>query len=557
MGLFNSEMTPAKAIEALGSDKEVKVEKGAEFLLNEGTNAVPIMIEHLQTNVSQAARSKRHQQTATKIYELLCRLEIPADLCPAFIKVLMSAPENPDLSLFNLNEMPAYVIENSYGFLSDTLQDGDPGSKKKTVPFLEQIGLPVSILPVLGSLLTRDSGFAEEALVLIQKVEGDLSPVSDPLYSMLDLYPLGDLAVKTIPELGDRLPPNIGVLDKYLSDYNSMAQKRAVKVAVPLAEYNNAVYALLKKAILADESGRAYILEALEKKESLLPNQMDLIWMILNNTDSQLTEERGMKFFGRTESQIRPLVLHYSQKGERDEIICALKCIRYMKGESARICAELLFVYLNDDALLFDTAGYPVFSYLAGLLKENCPEAPTTPALAKKMRDYCVRENMETPTEVMALLGPEDLADVIEWSFKRIFDSYGIGYTAEYANEMMAGISELVGFEKATLVSFIKAIGYSYSFDSAENKPVLAHKDTAAAINRLRAVNTPATCNLLHLVSRKKDITLSQKDATGAEVSSVRLSFEEHRRLAIDELERRGFPSYAPVNYLKVQKPHY
>jgi len=218
---------------------------------------------------------------------------------------------------------------------------------------------------------------------------------------------------------------------------------------------------------------------------------------------------------------------------------------------------ELLSVYLNDDTLLFETAGYPVFSYLAGLLKENCPEAATTPALAKKMRDYCVRENLETPTEVMALLGPEDLADVIEWSFKRIFDSYGIGYSTGYADEMMAGISELVGFEKATLISFIKAIGYSYSFDSSENKPVLAHKDTAAAINRLRAINTPATCNLLHLVSRKKDITVSQKDATGAEVSSITLSFEEHRRLAIDELERRGFPSYAPVNYLKVQKPHY
>jgi len=557
MGLFNSEMTTTKAIEALGSDKEAKVEKGVEFLLNEGTNAVPIMVEHLQTIVSKAAQSKKHRQAAVKLYEILCRLEIPADLCPNFIQVLMSAPENPEFNLFDLNEMQAVVIENSYEFLAGTLQDGDPASKKKTVPFLERIGLPVSILPVLGSLLTRDSGFAEEALVLIQKTEGDLSPVSNSLYSMLDLYPLGDSAVKTIPELGSRLPPNIEILDKYLSDFNSMAQKRAVKVAVPLAEYNNSVYTLLKKAILADESGRTYILEALEKKDSLLPSQMDLVWTILNNTDSPLTEERGMKFFGRIDAQIRPLVRHYSRSGDQTEIICALKCIRYMKGEGPRICMELLEVYLNNDTLLFDTAGYPVFPYLAGLLKENCPETATTPALAKKMRDYCVQKNLETPTEVMALLGSDDLADVIEWSFKRIFDSYGIGYTAEYADEMMAGISELVGFEKATLISFIKAIGYSYSFDSSENKPVPVHKETAAAINRLRAINTPATCNLLHLVSRKKDITVSQKDATGAEVSSIKLSFEEHRRLAIDELERRGFPSYAPVNYLKVQKPHY
>lgn len=554
MGLFNSEMTPAKAIEALGSDKEAKVENGVEFLLNAGTEAVPAMVEHLQPIVSNAAKSKKHQQAAIKLYEILCSLEISADLCPIFVKTLMNAPGNLE---FDLNKMPAYIIENSYEFLAGVLRDADPASKKKAVPFLEKIGLPNSILPVLGSLLTRDSGFAEESLILIQKVEGDLSPVSDFLYSMLDLYPLGDLAVKTIPELGERLSPNIAVLDKYLSDFNSMAQKRAVKVAVALAEYSPSVYALLEKAILTDESGRSHILETLEKKESLLPNQMDLVWMILTNTDSQLTKERGMKFFGRIESKVRPLVLYYCQNGDQNEIICALKCIRYMKGEGPRICSELVSIYLADDALLYGTAGYPAFPHLAGLLKENRSHTQQEAALAKKIRDYCVREDLNTPTEVMALLGPEDLADVIEWSFKRIFDSYGIGYTVGYADEMMAGISELVGFEKATLLSFIKAIGYSYNFDSAENKPVISHKDTAAAINRLRSVNTPATGNLLHLVSRKKDLTVSQKDAAGEEISSFRLSFEEHRRLAIDELERRGFPAYAPVNYLKVQKPHY
>lgn len=554
MGLFNSEMTPAKAIEALGSDKEAKVEKGAEFLLGAGASAVPIMIEHFQSIVPQAGRSKKHHQAASRLYDLLCLSEIPEALCSDFIQTLMSTPDNLE---FDLDELPIGVIENSYGYLAVVLQDGEPDDKKKTVPFLKKIALPAAVLPVLGSLLTRDSGFAEEALILIQRVEGDLSPVSEELYAMLDLYPLGDLAVKTITELGDRLPPNIEVLDKYLSDFNSMSQKRAIKAAVPLAEHNSAIYALLEKAILADESGRSHILETLEKKDSLLPDQMDLVWLILLHSDSQLTEERGMKFFGRIEGKARPLIFHYAQNGSRDEIICALKCIRYMKSEGPRLCMELLSVYLDDDVLLFDTAGYPAFSYLAGLIKENCADAPTASALAKKMRDYCVRENLDTPTEVMALLGPEDLADVIEWSFKRIFDSYGIGYTAAYADEMMSGISELVGFEKATLISFIRAIGYSFSFDSAENKPAIVHKETAAAINRLRSVNTPATCNLLHLISRKKDIDVSQTDATGAVTASFTLSFEEHRRLALEELERRGFPAYSPVNYLKAQRPQY
>ncbi|MCL2862663.1 MAG: hypothetical protein FWE54_00990 [Methanimicrococcus sp.] len=554
MGLFNSEMTTMKAIEALGSDKETKVVKGTEFLLNEGAEAIHVMIVQLQIFVSNAANSRKQRQAALNLYGLLCRPDfvIPAELCPTFVETLMNAPAVLE---YNLNEMPAYVLENSYSFLANTLWEAEPATKKKTIPFFERLGFPETMLPVLGVLLTNESGFAEESLLLIQKVEGDLTPVSGPVYAMLDLYPLGDSAVKAIPEFGARLPPNMEILQKFLLDFNSMVQKRAVKAAVPLARQNTAVYALLEKAISADESCRSHILENLEKEETVLPSQLDLIWMILMTTDSQLTAERGMKFFGRIESKVRPLVLYYCKNGDQNEIICALKCIHFMKEEGVRICTELITAYLADDTLLYETAGYPSYSYLASLLKEYCPTAPAVSTLAKRMRDDCVSKSRDTPTEVMALLAPEDLADVIEWSFKRIFDSYGIGYTAEYADEMMAGISDLVGFEKATLLSFIKAIGYSYSFDSAENQPVIAHKDTAAAINRLRSVSTPATGNLLHFVSRKKDISVSHKDASDAEVSSFKLSFEEHRRLAIDELERRGFPTYAPVNYLKVQKP--
>ena len=553
MGLFNSEMTPGKAVEMLGSDKEAKVEKGMEFFTASGNAQVPFMIESFQSVVSQAARSKKHQAGALNLYRLLCTADIPADMCSAFLKALTGAPKDLE---FDLSCLPLYVIENGYAALESLLLTGDLEQKKKTIPFLEMIPLTPSVLSVLSSLLNRESGFAEDALDLISSADcADLSPVSDALYKMLDLYPLGDSVMKVIPELGSRLPPNVKILEKYLGDFNSMVQKRAVKVAVPLAEEHGDIYELLKNAILADESGRAYILEALEKKEHISPRQMDLVWLVLVHSSSQLTEERGMKFFARLGDPIRPLVLYYAQNGTSKEIICALKCIGYMREAGARICAELLSVYLNDDSLLFETAGYASFSYIASLMKQHCSHDKTASALAKKMRDYCVSHELETPTEVMALLGPEDLADVIEWSFKRIFESYGIGYTLTYVDDMMAGISNLVGFDKAILNSFIKAVGYTYSFDSNENQPTLSHKDTAAAINRLRSVNTPATCNLLHLVSRKRDLDIVQTDSNGTVISSFKLSFEEHRKLALDELERRGFPAYLPTNYLKIQRP--
>ncbi|MBZ3935443.1 hypothetical protein [Methanimicrococcus blatticola] len=554
MGLFNSEMTPQKAVEALSSDKQEKIDKGIEFLQAGGPEMLPFMVEKFQTIVPQAARSRKHATVAERLYDLLCSADLPAELCTPFVEALINAPDNLE---FSLDKLPAAVVINSYSFLEATIRDADVETKKKVVPFFDKIHLPPTILPILASFLNRESGYAAEALVLIPQVDGDLSPVSDALYNMLDLYPLGDNAAESILEMRGRLTPNIEKLDKYLMDFSSQVQKRAIRVAVPLAEDNSAVYALLEKSILADESARVHTLEALEKKEILRPDQMDLVWMILVNSTSPLTEERGMKFFGRIEKSVRPLILHYAQNGTSQEIARAFTCISFMKEEGPRVCKELLGVYMADDNLLFNRAGYSAFAIIASMMKVNCAEEAMAPSLAKKMRDYCTQNNLDTPTEVMALLAPGELSDVIEWSFKRIFDSYGIGYTPQFTEEMLSGISELVSFEAAVMNSFIKAIGFTYSYESGEDKPILTHKETAAAINRLRSVNTPATCNILHLISRKKDLEITQADPAGNVISSFTLSFEEHRKLALDELERRGFPAYNPINYLKQERPNY
>ena len=548
MGLFDSEMTSAKAVEMLSSENSAKVEKGIEFLKDLGPDSVPFLIDSFQDAVSQAGRSKRHSLAALNLYALLCNSRISAELSPRFLKALVNAPNTLD---FNTSLLPTRVIEDGYYFLEHLLSEGDIEQKKKIIPYLKLISLPPSILPALASLLDQKSGVAEEALFLISVTGGDLSPVSDALYEMLDLYPLGDSAAKVIPELGNQLPPNLTLLRRYLADSNSLVQRRAIRVAIPLAEISSDVYAVLEDAIYADESARTHILETLEKIESLSPEQMDLVWMILVRSSSSLTEERGMKYFARLGNPIIPLVCHYAQNGDSDEIICSFKCIGYMTGAGARICTELLPVYLNDEVLLLNTAGYPAFPYIAQMMKQYCSQNPATATLAKKMRDYCVRRKLDTPAEVMALLGPLDLTDVLEWSFSRIFESYGIGYSPEYVDKTMAGISELVNFDKMIFNSFIKAAGYAYNFDSAENKPNLSHKDTAAAINRLRSINTLATSNFLHLVSRKKDIQVIQTDSSGTELASFVISFEEHRKLAMDELERRNFPPYRPINYLK------
>jgi hypothetical protein len=548
MGLFSSEMTPQKAVDMLGSGNEEKMIKGAEFLMAGGAEMMPFVVQSFETAVPQAASSKKYAQIAKNLYLILCQSNVPAELCPYVIKTLINAPAGVS---FDLSSLPFYIYENSYTFFEDILKDGALDMKKRTLPYLEKITLRPSTLPILASLLTRDSGFAEIALELIPRVSGDLSPISDALYGMLDLYPLGDAAMKAILDLKGRLEPNHLKLKSYLFDFNSQAQKRAIKITAALAEDDKKVYELLEKAIIEDESVRAHTLEILEKTQTVTAEQLDLIWLILVHSTSNLTDERGMKFLGRIEKQSRPLILWYAQKGVQKAIICAFKCLGFMKEMGSGVCTELLPIYLGNEKLLYETAGIPAFAHIARAMKLYCAQNPAVPSLAKKMRDFCIQKNEETPTEVMAILGPDDLADIIEWSIKKIYDAYGVGYTLEYSESMVKGISDLIGFDKAVLNTFIKAIGFVYSFDSAENAPVVVHKETVSAINRLRSVNTPATTNLLHLISMKKDIDIVQTNAAGADMATFKLSFAEHRKMALEELNRRGAPLYSSVSYLK------
>ncbi|MCL2141518.1 MAG: hypothetical protein FWH46_01365 [Methanimicrococcus sp.] len=548
MGLFNSEMAPQKAMEMLGSGREDKMIAGAEYLMAGGKDLVPFVIENFEKTVPLTDQSKRYLQTATNLYLILCQSEIPANSCQNVIKALINAPEGIS---FDSASLPIYVYENSYTFFEEVLKDGDLETKKKILPYLEKIKLRPTTLPILASLLTRESGFAEISLGLIPLIDGDLTPVSNALYEMLDLYPLGDAAMKAILELKDRLKPNIPKLKAHLFDFNSQVQKRAIKIAILLAENDQNVHSLLEKAIIEDESSRSHTLEVLEKAPEVTAEHLDLIWLILVHATSNLTEERGMKYFGRIEKQSRPLILWYAQNGPQKAIICAFKCMAYMKEEGPRICSELLPIYLENEKLLYEKAGLPAFPHIARIMKLYCAKYTAVPFLAKKMLDHCVQKNVDTPTEVMAILGPADLADIVEWSIKKIYDAYGVGYTLDYSETMLKGIADLVGFDKAVLNTFIKAIGFVYSFDSAENAPVIIHKEAVSAINRLRSVNTPATTNMLHLVSMKKDIEIKQTDATGIVMAVFKLSFAEHRRMATEELNRRSYPSYLPVNYLK------
>jgi HEAT repeat protein len=73
------------------------------------------------------------------------------------------------------------------------------------------------------------------------------------------------------------------------------------------------------------------------------------------------------------------------------------------------------------------------------------------------------------------------------------------------------------------------------------------------ATKQLCVLNNPVTTNLLHIISQKKDIRVDLK-WVACEIYDYdpwELSFDEQRRIATEELKRRGFTGYDPSVYFK------
>lgn len=64
------------------------------------------------------------------------------------------------------------------------------------------------------------------------------------------------------------------------------------------------------------------------------------------------------------------------------------------------------------------------------------------------------------------------------------------------------------------------------------------------ALNMLCSIESPVSSNILHLVTRKKDLTVPVSTANGEVMGTAELSFRSQRERAEAELRRRGSPSY-------------
>ena len=102
-----------------------------------------------------------------------------------------------------------------------------------------------------------------------------------------------------------------------------------------------------------------------------------------------------------------------------------------------------------------------------------------------------------------------------------------------------------------TFASFILTFLYTISYHGFPSRRYYTLEESDKAIESLCAINSPVTSNILHLVTRKRDIEVDVSHSEAQSSEMMTLSFQHQRDKASDELKKRGNPPYQPEAYNK------
>ena len=224
-----------------------------------------------------------------------------------------------------------------------------------------------------------------------------------------------------------------------------------------------------------------------------------------------------------------------------------------MKEDTSEVDRLVMADLADDGKDILSKIDIKDYAYLGSYLRRNGGDSKEI--VASKARIRCMEAGCPVPPEILSSLSDGELADTIEKTLNRIFAVYGRGYDEAFAEKFLEGLDDVLQIDKAMMMLAVKAAGYVFAHDGYTDETRLTNNDANAAVNRLRSISTPASSNILHLISKKKDIQITlcpvgEDPASAAGAVIKTLSFEQQRQNANAELERRGFPYYDARNYL-------
>ena len=152
-----------------------------------------------------------------------------------------------------------------------------------------------------------------------------------------------------------------------------------------------------------------------------------------------------------------------------------------------------------------------------------------------------------------AFLGMGD-ARCIDYVFQRLFRSPTDGKrNRNDIDSLLSDLTPLSSLNQQVIDWIFKASSFEhryrgYSYDAG----YITIEASDEAIKSLCAINSPVISNILHLVAKKRDISVHMSTGCGEDWDQT-VSFDTQRAAAQRELQKRGNPPYLPDVYARAE----
>lgn len=172
---------------------------------------------------------------------------------------------------------------------------------------------------------------------------------------------------------------------------------------------------------------------------------------------------------------------------------------------------------------------------------------PAVEPLLRRLRDD--EKNIEALCVLGRIGDKRALEPLLDYALKGIRRSmvseiHYIPGSIDHIEEALTDLSHQSALSAEAGKLAVRAVAYWQNQHLA-----LVHTEgSLAALKSLCRFKDPATSNLLYKISQIEDLDFRPTSSYGVDARGT-LSFEKHRKLASEELARRGFTTYDPSNY--------
>jgi len=180
------------------------------------------------------------------------------------------------------------------------------------------------------------------------------------------------------------------------------------------------------------------------------------------------------------------------------------------------------------------------------------PEAKE--AVPHLIKVWCIPDEFDYSSlnviDKMKIEDPRIINPLLQYLFSSPHENRNDAYRK--AHSVLTAVVPCSALTKETVPLILEAACFEHWSSSYEHDDINV-KASDAAIQQLCALKLPVTNNVLHLITQKRDVSVTIYAGCGGGGSwEEKVSFQNQRVIAQAELKKRGDPQYQPEVYLKL-----